>query len=206
MAVLDEARSELAELRQEIAGELRVAAFESIASVVLSDTVKELRQAFPRLEIALEELEPIDGVTALRSWRTDIALIDDLLIVAGDNWGKVEVVPLAEDVLYVAVATDHPLSKRPSLSVADLRHEAWAVESTWSTFGALVTDLCRRAGYEPRTNAKCRGSEMIEAMVAAGCSVSIIPGLRVMRSPAGVAWVKLTPEVLAQNLRRLSSR
>ena len=36
---------------------------------------------------------------------------------------------------------------------------------------------------------------MIEAMVASGCSVSIIPGLRVLRSPAGVTWVKLTPEV-----------
>ncbi|MFM0093874.1 LysR family transcriptional regulator [Paraburkholderia sediminicola] len=195
MVVLDEARTELADLRSGIAGELRVAAFQSIASVVLPDTVKELRHAFPRLEIALEELEPIDGVAALRSWRTDIALIDDLSIVAGDNREKVEVVPLAEDVLYVAIATDHPLSKKPSLSVADLRHETWAIESTWSTFGALITDLCRRAGYEPRINARCRGAEMIEAMVASGCSVSIIPGLRVLRSPAGVAWVKLTPEV-----------
>ena len=105
MAVLDEARSELAELRSEIAGELRVAAFQSIASVVLPDTVKELWRAFPRLEIMLEELEPIDGVAALRSWRADIALIDDLSIVAGDNREKVEVVPLAEDVLYVAVTT-----------------------------------------------------------------------------------------------------
>lgn len=112
------------------------------------DTVKELRHAFPHLEIALEELEPIEGIAALRSWRTDIALIDDLSILAGDNRESVGVVPLAEDVLYVAVATDHPLSKKPSLGVADRRHETWAMESTWSTFGRFVTDLCRRAGYE----------------------------------------------------------
>ena len=115
--------------------------------------------------------------------------------MAGDDREKFEVVPLAEDVLYVAVATDHPLSKKPSLSVADLRHETWAIESTWSTLGAFITDLCRSTGYEPRTNARCRGPETIEAIVASGCSVSIIPGLRVRRSPAGVAWVKLTPEV-----------
>jgi DNA-binding transcriptional LysR family regulator len=36
---------------------------------------------------------------------------------------------------------------------------------------------------------------MIEAMVASGCSVSIVPGLRRLRSPRGVAWVKLRPEV-----------
>jgi DNA-binding transcriptional LysR family regulator len=195
MVVLDEARSELAELRSAIAGELRVAAFPSIASVVLPDTVKELRHAFPRLEIELEELEPIDAVAALRSWRTDIALIDDLSIAAAASRENVEIAPLAEDVLYVAVATDHPLSKKSSLSIADLKHETWAIESTWGMFGGFVIDLCRRAGYEPRINAKCRGSEMVEAMVASGCSVSIAPGLRVLRSPVGVTWVKLRPEV-----------
>jgi DNA-binding transcriptional LysR family regulator len=195
MVVLDEARSEMAELRREIAGELRVAAFPSIASVVLPDTVKALQHAYPRLAIAIEELEAIDGVAALRSWRTDIALIDDLSIMAGDNRENVAIVPLAEDVWYVTVSTDHPLSKKPSLSLADLRHETWAIESRGGPFGSFIVDLCRRAGYEPRTNAICRGSEMIEAMVASGCSVSIVPGLRRLRSPRGVAWVKLRPEV-----------
>ncbi|WP_175852694.1 LysR family transcriptional regulator [Burkholderia anthina] len=195
MVVLDEARSELAELRREIVGELRVAAFPSIASLVLPDAVKRLRLAYPRLEIGLEELEPIDAVAALRAWRTDIALIDDLSIETGRDRENIELVPLAEDVLYVAVATDHPLSKRRSLGVADLRHETWAMESTWSTFGGFVIELCRRAGFEPRINAKCRGSEMVEAMVASGCSVSVAPGLRVQRAPAGVAWIKLKPEV-----------
>jgi len=195
MVVLDEARSEMAELRREIAGELRVAAFPSIASVVLPDTVKALQHAYPRLEIAIEELEAIDGVAALRSWRTDIALIDDLSIVAGDNRENVAIVPLAEDVWYVTVSTDHPLGKKASLSLADLRHETWAMQTWGGPSGSFVADLCRRAGFEPRINAKCRGSEMVEAMVAAGCSVSLAPGLRRLRSPRGVAWVKLRPEV-----------
>ena len=195
MVVMDEARSEMAELRREIAGELRVAAFPSIASVVLPDTVKALRRAFPRMEIAIDELEAIDGVTALRSWRTDVALIDDLSLVAGDNREHVTTVPLAEDVWYVTVSTDHPLSKKPSLNLLDLKDEIWAIESRGGPLGSMVAELCRRAGFEPRTNAKCRGSEMVEAMVASGCSVSVAPGLRMLRSPRGVAWVKLKPEV-----------
>ena len=133
MVVMDEARSEMAELRREIAGELRVAAFPSIASVVLPDTVKALRRAFPRMEIAIDELEAIDGVTALRSWRTDVALIDDLSLVAGDNREHVTTVPLAEDVWYVTVSTDHPLSKKPSLNLLDLKDEIWAIESRGGT-------------------------------------------------------------------------
>ncbi|MCA3779478.1 MAG: LysR family transcriptional regulator [Burkholderia sp.] len=195
MVVLDEARSELAELRREIAGALRVAAFPSIASAVLPATVKALHRAYPRLSIDIEELEPIDAVAALRSWRADIAMIDDLSIATGNHRDSVEIVPLAEDVLYVAVAADHPLSKKSSLAIGDLRDETWAIESTWSTFGSFVTDLCRRAGFEPRINARCRGSEMVESMVASGCSVSVAPGLRVLRAPAGVAWIKLKPEI-----------
>jgi DNA-binding transcriptional LysR family regulator len=195
MVVLDEARSELAELRREIAGELRVAAFASIASAVLPETFKALQHAYPRLEIVLEEFDPIEGLTALRSWRTDIALIDDLSVVVGDSQESVGMVPVAEDALYVAVAADHALSKRLSVSVADLRHETWAIESKWSGFGDVITNLCRRAGYEPRINAKCRGFEMVGAMVASGCSVSMVTGLMLVRPPAGVTWVKLRPEV-----------
>ncbi|RDU97214.1 LysR family transcriptional regulator [Trinickia dinghuensis] len=195
MVVLDEARSEMAQLRQEIAGELRVAAFPSVASAVLPETVKALQQAFPRLEVVLEEMEPVDGLAALRSWRTDIALIDDLSIVLGENNESVGLVPLAEDVLHVVLAAGHALSRKASLSVADLKHETWAIDSTSSVFGDFIASLCRRAGYEPRTNAKCRGFEMVGAMVASGCSVSIVPGLRQTRPLAGIAWVKLRPEV-----------
>lgn len=195
MVVLDEARSEMAQLKREIAGELRVAAFPSIASAVLPDTVKALQPVFPRLEIVLEEMEPIDGLAALRSWRTDIALIDDLSIVLRKREESVGLVPLAEDVLHVVLAADHALSKKASLSVADLKHETWAIDSTSSVFGDFITNLCRRAGYEPRINAKCRGFEMVGAMVASACSVSIVPGLRRTRPLAGIAWVKLRPEV-----------
>jgi DNA-binding transcriptional LysR family regulator len=195
MVVLDEARSELAELRSEIAGELRIAAFPSIASAVLPETFKALQQAYPRLEIVVEEFDPIEGLTALKSWRTDIALIDDLSGAVSDSQKSVELVPVAEDALYVAVAADHAVSRRPSVSLADLRNETWAIESTWSGFGDIIINLCRRAGFEPRINAKCRGFEMVGAMVASGCSVSIVPGLRLVRPPAGVTWVKLRPEV-----------
>ena len=58
LVVLDEAKSELAQLRREIAGELRVAAFPSIASAVFPETVKALRTVFPRLEIVIEDQGP----------------------------------------------------------------------------------------------------------------------------------------------------
>ncbi|SOZ29606.1 hypothetical protein CBM2623_B30088 [Cupriavidus taiwanensis] len=46
MVVLDEAKSEMTQLRREIAGELRVPAFPSITSAVLPQTVTALRRLF----------------------------------------------------------------------------------------------------------------------------------------------------------------
>jgi len=195
LTVLDEAKSQMAELKKDIAGELRVAAFPSIASVLLPETVKSLRLVFPRLEVVLDELEPADGLAALGSWRADIALIDDLSIMLGGKQQDFSRVALTQDLLYVLLPAGHALSNRQSITVADLRHETWALDSTSSAYGEFIVNLCRRAGYEPKVNAKCRGFEMVAAMVSAGCSVSVAPGLRLTRPLSGVVSLPLRPEV-----------
>jgi DNA-binding transcriptional LysR family regulator len=195
MVVLDEARSELAQLKREIAGELRVAAFPSIASAVMPDTVKALRAVFPRLLLVLEEMEPLDGLAALGSWRADVAVIDDLSVQLGKNPENFGLVPLAEDALHVLLPASHDLAKRASLTISDLRHQDWALDSTSSAFGDFITNLCRRSGFEPRLNARCKGFEMVAAMVASGASVSVVPGLRLVRPIAGMKAVRLRPDV-----------
>ncbi|GAB3628007.1 LysR family transcriptional regulator [Pandoraea terrae] len=194
MVVLDEAKSEMAQLKREIAGDLRVAAFPSIASVVIPQTITALRQVFPRLHVILDEMEPMDGLAALRSWRADVALIDDLSILLEGKQAGISRVPLAEDVLYALLPDHHPLARRHSISVTDLKHESWALDSTSSAFGDFIMNLCRRTGFEPELNASCKGFEMVAAMVSAGCSVSVAPGLRLTKKIIGVRAVKLRPE------------
>jgi DNA-binding transcriptional LysR family regulator len=194
LVVLDEARSELAQLRREIAGELRVAAFPSIASAVMPETIKNLNTLLPRLEVVVEEMEPMDGLAALSAWRADIALIDHLSILMDSKHESHGFVPLTEDLLYVLLPAAHPLAKRQSLAIADLKHESWALDSTSSAFGAFVENLCRRSGFEPLLNARAKGFEVVSAMVAAGCSVSVVPGLRLIRPMPGTKAVRLRSE------------
>lgn len=194
MVVLDEAKSEMAQLRREIAGELRVAAFPSIASVVLPQTVTALRRVFPRLNIILDEMEPTDGLAALRSWRVDVAIIDDLSTILDGKQSGIGRIPLTEDVLYALVPVRHELARKHSLSVSDLKGEFWALDSTSSAYGDFIVNLCRRTGFEPRLNAACKGFEMVAAMVASGCSVSVAPGLRLTRKLDGIRAIKLRPE------------
>lgn len=198
LVVLDEARSEMAQRRREIAGELRVAAFPTIASAVLPATVQALHVAHPRLEVVLHEMEPLDGLAALGSWRADVALIDDLSAPLAGRQDNLGLVPLAQDRLYALLPAAHALAARRSLAVGELRAEAWAMDSTASAFGDVVMGLCRRDGYEPRVNAHCTGFEMVAAMVASGCSVSVVPGLRLLRPTPGLTAVRLRPEMRRQ--------
>ena len=90
---------------------------------------------------------------------------------------------------------DHALARRDSLTIAELRDEAWALDSTGSSFGEFITNLCRRSGYAPRINAHCAGFEMVAAMVASGNSISIVSGLRLVRPLPGVIAVPLLPDI-----------
>ncbi|MFM9922216.1 LysR family transcriptional regulator [Variovorax sp. H27-G14] len=195
LGILDEARSELARLRCDIAGELRVAAFSSIAVAVLADTVHLLQSQHPHLRVVLQEMEPQEGLTALGAWRTDIAVIDDLAADPGVRHDAYELLPLTQDVLHILLPTAHPLADRHSLRISDLRDAAWALDSTSSSFGEFIASLCRRAGFEPRINAHCTGFEMVAAMVASGCSISIASGLRLTKPLKGVKSVRLRPEI-----------
>jgi len=193
--VIDEARSEMAAIRKEISGTLRVAVFPTVGSSLLPAAMQLSQQRYPYLRIVLEEMEPAEGLAALRSRRCDLAFVDDLTIVMPAGHRDIEKVALIDDALYVLLPPAHRLATKRSLSVTDLKDEQWALDSAWSGFADFVLGLCRRAGYEPRVNAHCRGFEILAAMVSEGCSIAIVAGLRLRYPMPGVVAVKLRPEV-----------
>lgn len=67
----------MAGLHREVAGTLRVAAFSSLAAALVPKAIQKTRQRYPLLEIVVEEMEPDEGLTALGSWSTDLAVVDD---------------------------------------------------------------------------------------------------------------------------------
>lgn len=195
LLVLDEAKSDLAQIKREVAGVLRVAAFPTVAAALLPKAINELKVNYPFLEVVLEEVEPAEGLAALSSWQTDVAFVDDLSLRLGGKQPNVDQIPVLNDVLYVMLAPDHQLAEKSSVSIADLRNELWALDSATSYFAQFVLNLCRRSGYEPKVNAAGRGFEMVCAMVAERCSITVVPGLRLARPIPGVVAVKLRPEI-----------
>ena len=99
LAVIDEATSEVAQLRETLAGELRIAAFPSVSIAIISKTVQRLQELHPRLQVIVQEMEPQEGLSALGAWNTDIALIDNMTANPEVKHQAFELMPLIDDVM-----------------------------------------------------------------------------------------------------------
>jgi DNA-binding transcriptional LysR family regulator len=194
-AELEAARADIAESKKIIAGELRVAAFPSVAAALIPSTVRELMRLNPRLTVLIEEMEPEESLSALRSWQTDVAIIDDLNVPPGALDPNVETIPLIEDVFNVMVSQKHRLAERPTITLEDLREERWVIDTASGTYTKMLTDACLSAGFSPQITARCKGFEVTVAMIREGVAISILPRLRASHDLEDVWVCRLAPEI-----------
>lgn len=195
LSELEAARAEIAEMKNVIAGELRVSAFPSVAAVFIPPVVQQLLQLYPNLTIQFEEMEPEESLAALRSWQTDVAIIDDLNVPPGLLDPNFETIPLTEDVFNVMVSQKHPLAERPTVTLGELRDERWAIDTASSTYTRMLVDACQAAGFKPNIVARCKGFEVTIALIREGCGISILPGLRASHDLEDVWVCKVVPEI-----------
>jgi DNA-binding transcriptional LysR family regulator len=194
-AEVESARADIAELKKLIAGEIRVAAFPSVAAALIPATVRELLQLHPHLTVQFDEMEPAESLAALRSWQTDIAIIDDLNIPAGALDPNVETIPLMEDVFNVMVPKQHALADRATVTLQELRDERWAIDTASETYTRMLAAACQAEGFTPQIVARCRGFEVTVALIREGCGISILPGLRASHHLQDVRVCRITPEI-----------
>ncbi|MFD2644445.1 LysR family transcriptional regulator [Pseudomonas japonica] len=194
-AELESARADMAELKKVVAGDIRVAAFPSVASALMPRTMRSLRASHPRLEVLFEEMEPEEGMNALRSWQTDVALIDDLNVPPGLLDPGIELTPLIEDVFHVMMAPDHRLAGLDEVSWAELEQEQWVIDTASGTYTRMLAEACQRSGYMPRIVARCKGAEVTSALVREGCAIAMFPGLRAGTETQGARVSRLVPEI-----------
>jgi DNA-binding transcriptional LysR family regulator len=99
------------------------------------------------------------------------------------------------DELLVMVPKGHRFANRRSLALAELRDERWALDTS-GTYSETIIRACAKAGFRPTINGNCSGFPAVAAMVAAGCSVSVMPGLRVHSNRGGFRVARLNPPIM----------
>jgi DNA-binding transcriptional LysR family regulator len=189
LARLEDAEMELKALAGLEGGTLRLAAFASASASVVPVAVARFRERYPAIELSISMADPEDSVPRLRAGEFDLVLSHDGPRDIGGPSGPsgagarvgipgIELVPLFDDPMYVAMPAGHRLADKPALTMTDFAQEPWMLATTASCPDArLFLRSCHAAGFEPRIAFQNDDYSAILGFVAAGVGVALIPDM-----------------------------
>jgi DNA-binding transcriptional LysR family regulator len=106
LALLEEAAAALAASRTELAGELRIGAFQTAVRTLLPAALVALGTEPPRLELRVTELDPAQAPDALRAGVLDIALVHEYDYVPAEPDPALRTEPLLDEEMFLAAAAE----------------------------------------------------------------------------------------------------
>ncbi|AIP11303.1 LysR family transcriptional regulator [Burkholderia pseudomallei MSHR338] len=149
-----------------------------VASAVLSGVLPKLVHAFrqdhPLVSVVMRETAMPDLVSAVDIGELNLGFIRPPVPCLPERIALLDVT--AEPIVAVLHA-QHPLARRPSIDVSQLRDETFICTHTQAGTGFYATTvaICEGAGFQPRIEALSNQMSTIISMVAAGFGVAFIP-------------------------------
>lgn len=176
-------------------GRLRVGFTSSLPySAVFSQVIRRYREAFPAVDLQLEELFTDAQFDALRRDALDVGLVRS---PASDAPEGIEVREIWRDPVCIVMPDDHPLAAVASVSMAQLAHERFVTFPSNAGTGLprLLAQAARAAGFEAHVVQLAREATTQIGLVAAGVGLALLPmQLSHVRVP-GVTYKPLTDVV-----------
>jgi molybdate transport repressor ModE-like protein len=198
---LDEAERELADIAGLRGGRLRMVSFPTAGATLVAAAAPAFSKAYPEIELQLGEAEPESSIPQLKAGDYDIALAYDFTSVPFSEDRDTERQLLLEERMQVALPADHPLAGRKSVRLEQLADQTWSCGVSPSSCRQNVIQWCRLAGFEPKIGFETDDYQVMQSLVAAGMSVTLLPeqlltgrlpGLRVLdispKSPVRRTW------------------
>jgi DNA-binding transcriptional LysR family regulator len=164
---VDAATSELAAQVGLRTGRVRLAGNASVLATIVPAAASVLAETHPGVTLSVIDRHPIEALQMLREGQIDIALTPRH---AGSSQ--------LDDgfrMIHVADDTVHLVSRRGEDNVANHRDSAWIGGCQWCQ--GELSAVCRRYGFAPRIESVCDDMVVVQALVAAGVGVTILPGL-----------------------------
>ncbi|CAN5609100.1 LysR family transcriptional regulator [soil metagenome] len=193
------AESDLAAARDGVAGTLRVAAFPTAARAILPTAIVRLGARHPGVRVNLRDLETRESLAALAADEVDVAVVDEYDEVTRIRDRTLDLIALARDPIHVAIPTDRAAPGRTGavapgpVPLADLRDEAWIMDTEASSIHQAVSRACAAAGFDPVVRANCKDYGVIVALVEAGLGIAMLPGLALRDRPIRATVLPIDP-------------
>ena len=177
-AILSLAETAKVEARCAEAGELGALNVGYSASAMFSEVlpaaIRQFRQQFPYVVLTLHDIPSLEQLHGLLERTLDLAILrkPEVRVPAGIDINEWYRAPLV-----VALQQDHPLARRPSVSLSQLKEEPFVTYPREAGTGLYwqILDICAHAGFRPRVAREVLEPSTIIGLVAAGVGVAIVP-------------------------------
>jgi DNA-binding transcriptional LysR family regulator len=185
LAELEAARQDLDDLGAQPPGRLRVGAFSTALGALVPRAIRKFLAEQPRTQVVLHEGTSDRLVARVADGRLDLAVVTPPAVTAEG----IELIPLLDDPLLVAVARDHRLASRVSVSADELRDERWVAGAREPR--SVLLGAWTGSRWEPDIAYVARDWTAKLGLVAAGLGVTVVPGLALASLPSTIAVVRI---------------
>jgi len=175
--VLEEAQviKHLAQHGQDpLSGPVRLGTIYTIAPYLLPKLISKSREVLPKMPLYLQENFTVRLLELLKQGDIDAAILAEPFSESG-----LDVTPLYDESLVVAVPVGHPWETTPVIQHADLQSQATLLLGQGHCFRDHVLDICpdmqRSQRNEDLSGFEGSSLEAIRQMVAGGIGVSVFP-------------------------------
>ncbi|MDR2257032.1 MAG: LysR family transcriptional regulator [Arthrobacter sp.] len=189
-ARLELARTEVAAVRGEVAGVLRVASFQTLLLDVVPRTVQALAGEHPALRVDLVHREVLPAIEGL--------LAHDFDLIVGEEFPGAPAAVIEgthrEDFLLDPLRLAVAREEAPALDgarLAELAGHRWVLDPARSPMGQWARSHCRAAGFEPVPGFEVTDPLLQVQLARTGLSPAFLPGLVGAEHLQGVSLLEL---------------
>lgn len=174
--LVNDIEAEIAQSKDEVTGEVRVAAFGSVAVGIMPFAIRALETSHPKLSVSLIEMEPTEGLKAAAAHQVDLAVVDDMTSIEAYD-SKLEFEPLCTDHFVLVMSANNRLADLKSIHLHDLANERWALNLSAVSYLSFLLRAFRAAGFDPQVTSNCRNTAATIELVRSSSLITILPSL-----------------------------
>jgi DNA-binding transcriptional LysR family regulator len=182
LADVDTARLEVGELVGLKRGRVRVGATPSLCVSVFADVLRRYHDAYPGIQLVVEEGGSRDLSRALLRGDLDLAMI--IVPPEGSDPALTTQIVLREDLVVASAAAQPPPVNRPTIRLIDLRDRPMVMFRQGYDLRQTTLQACRAVGYEPRLAVEGGEMDAVLRFVEAGLGVAIVPSMVLSGRPS----------------------
>ncbi len=185
MAEIDALTSDVAALRDEVVGNVRLGMIGSVGRWLVPDLLDTMGARHPGVRLVVVDATTTSLLPQLLDGSLDIAVVN--LPVTDPQLGSE---PLFQEERILVAPADHPLATADELSMEDIAPHGLVLEPTGTAFRDELDQTASALGLRLRVLAEVDGMTLVASLAFRGHGPAILPTTATLLEPEG-AWVRV---------------